>query len=725
MWGRGRRCRATFSNLPESYHEGMRFGLFLIATALAMAGEFTTSIGGAYPHLVSAITTDSAGNTYVVGSRQLPGTPAFVNSFVEQANSDVFLTKLDPKGSVLFTDTFAGKGVDLGAAIAVDPSGNIYIAGATTSPDFPLSRALQTQIFPSGPGSGFIVKLTNDGATILYSTYFGGTLGQSSITSLATDSKGNLYLTGYTQAADFPHTTGMPFGKITQRPASPGAIIASISAAGDKILYSGAIPMATPCTLDDSSCINNGIMWEGVGIAVDAAGNAYIAGNDGSATNLPTTAGVLSPNGIGAFVAKVNAGGTGLSYLTYIGSGQIGNSPYLAPENILYAIAVDAAGNAYLAGQTFDPNFAATAGSLQPTNISVNGTSGFLGKLKPDGSAMVWATYFQAPQSIAIDAGGNVWATGTTSYSTFPNSNGWSTGPEFLAEVNATGSQLTYSALYPTGTVAQSVALDPSGLVHVAGVNGFVSAIAPTTAPAMKIFDFQNAAGGNVTARISPAEVIAIYGPGIGPAAAATGTPANGFYPTTLAGVQVAINGANIPLLYVSANQINAVAPMELASDTAATVRVTNGTTVSPDYPVWIVASAPQAFAPLLNQDGTINSQTNPAKSGSIVTFYATGWQSTFSPLADGQVATVAQDACLGACRAAAGTVPIPFSSQYVLPATVLYGGAAPGMVAGVTQFNVQLGAFSATGGIYAFNLTVAGPSSTGPTVSQTLWVTP
>src|ERR1019366_966659 len=199
-----------------------------------------------------------AGNTYVVGSRQLPGAPTIVNSsLANQANSDVFVTKLDPKGNVLFTDTFAGKGVDGGTAVAVDVSGNIYIAGATTSPDFPLSRALQTQIFPGGPGSAFIVKLSSDGATILYSTFFGGTLGQSLITSLATDANGNLYLTGYTQAADFPHTPGMPFGKITQSPASPGAIIASISAAGDKILYSGAIPMNTPCTPDDSSCINN------------------------------------------------------------------------------------------------------------------------------------------------------------------------------------------------------------------------------------------------------------------------------------------------------------------------------------------------------------------------------------------------------------------------------------------------------------------------------------
>jgi uncharacterized protein (TIGR03437 family) len=700
----------------------MRSGLILIiAASVAMAGEFTTSIGGAYPCVVSAIATDSAGNTYVVGSRQLPGTPAVVDPYVFQANADIFVTKIDPNGKVLFTDTFAGKGVDTGAAIAVDPSGNIYIAGSTTSPDFPLSRALQSQIFPSGLGSGFIIKLSGDGTSILYSTYFGGTQGQSAITSLATDANGNLYLTGYTQAADFPHTAGMPFGKITQSPASPGAIVASISAAGDKILYSGAIPMATPCTLADASCISNGPQWEGVGIAVDAAGNAYIAGNAGGATNLPTTEGVLSPNGIGAFVAKVKAGGAGLSYLTYIGSGQVGTSPYFSSENTLSAIAVDAAGNTYLAGQTTDPNFPATPGSFQSTP---NSLSGFVAKLKADGSAMVWATYFQPAQSIAIDASGNVWAAGTIYSSTFPNSNGWSTGPEFLAEVNATGSKLTYSALYPSGTVAQSVALDPSGLAHVAGVNGFVSAIAPATAPAMRIFAFQNAAGGDLTARISPAGLISIYGPAIGPATAVTATPANGFYPTTLAGVQVAIDGANIPLLYVSANQINAVVPMELSSDAAATVRVLNGTAASPDYPVWVVTSSPRAFATVTNQDGGINWKTNPAKAGSIVTFYATGWQSSFSPLADGQVATMAQDTCLGTCYATASTYPAPYATQYFLPATVLYAGPAPGSVAGVTQFNVQLGTSSAQGA-YLFSLGVTGPTATGPSVGVDVWVTP
>lgn len=346
---------------------------------------------------------------------------------------------------------------------------------------------------------------------------------------------------------------------------------------------------------------------------------------------------------------------------------------------------------------------------------------------------MVWATYFGESglqsSSIAIDAAGDVWITSTTPASTFPNANGWSTGPEYLAELNAAGSKLTYSARYPSGTIAQSVAVDPSGVVHVAGSAGFISAIAPAVAPAVKIFALQNATlAAAVTARVSPGEVITIYGPGIGPATAISATPVKGFYPTMLAGVQISVNGINIPLLYVSANQINAVAPMALSVNASSTFRVTNGTSVSPDYPAWIVATSPETFAPVINQDGTINSQSNPAPGGSIVSFYATGWQSNFAPFADGQVATAAQDTCLGTCTASASTgdVGIPFVGGLptTLPATALYGGAAPGIVAGVTQFNVQLGTVTTppSTATSAYNVSVG---TAGNFVSQTVWITP
>jgi uncharacterized protein (TIGR03437 family) len=234
-------------------------------------------------------------------------------------------------------------------------------------------------------------------------------------------------------------------------------------------------------------------------------------------------------------------------------------------------------------------------------------------------------------------------------------------------------------------------------LVHVAGQNAFVAAIDPQAAPAKNIFALQNVFGGNVTARLSPAEVVAIYGPGIGPTTAVSATPTNGFYPTTLGGVEVSVNGANIPLLYVSANQINAVFPMEVTANSAATVRVTNGTAVTANYPVRIVGSAPQAYPTVINQDGTINSNSNPAPAGSIVTFYVTGFQFNFAPLADGQIATVANnDGCFALesaqCSISAETVALLRGGSASVPTTVVYAGAAPGIVAGVTQFNLQVG---------------------------------
>jgi uncharacterized protein (TIGR03437 family) len=611
----------------------MRFLHFLFFAGVSFAGQFTTSLGDSYPYVISAITTDSAGNTYIVGSRQLAtaGTVTLNSSTNLGAGTDVFVSKLDPSGNLLFTDTFAGKGVDTGIAIALDPSGNIYIGGTTTSPDFPLSEALQTT--SRSNGTGFIIKLTNDGTTILYSTYFGGALGASSVSGLATDAKRNLYVTGLTNASDFPQTSGLPTVSLT-----PAAVfIAEVPAAGGKILYSGAI---VPTGATD---------LRAPGVAVDSAGEAFLRYN-----NIPNS----------GFIANINAGGAGFGF-----------SPISFPATV-NAITVDAAGDTYLA------------------------TGGTIEKLNPAGTA-VWTFTMppgivdSSPNSIALDASGNVWATGMTSSTTFPNANGWTTGTDFLIAVNSSGSQLTYSVLYPSSTVEQAVSVDPLGLVHVAGMNAFVAAIDPQAAPAKNIFALQNAFRANVTARVSPAEVVAIYGPGIGPSTAVSATPTNGFYPTTLGGVEVSVNGTNIPLLYVSANQINAVFPMAVTANSAATVRVTNGTAVSANYPVRIIGSSPEANPTVINQDGTINSLLNPAPGGSIVTFWVTGFQSSFAPLADGQVATVANnDACALArgCTMTAQTVAYFHLGSFSIPTTVLYAGAAPGMVAGVTQFNLQVG---------------------------------
>ena len=212
----------------------MRFFFFILAfTAVATASEYTTYIGDSYPRSVATITADAAGNTYVVGNRApaiIPtagivfsavlGFPVDVISAAAPPN-DVFVSKLDTSGNILFTAVFAGKGQDRGLAVAIDPTGNVYVAGTTTSPDFPVSNALQSQ--NSQFGAGFIVKLSPDGKTILYSTYFGGLAGSTAINAMTTDAAGNLYLTGMTFATDFPHTSGMPSAVATQNANIPWA----------------------------------------------------------------------------------------------------------------------------------------------------------------------------------------------------------------------------------------------------------------------------------------------------------------------------------------------------------------------------------------------------------------------------------------------------------------------------------------------------------------------
>jgi uncharacterized protein (TIGR03437 family) len=298
---------------------------------------------------------------------------------------------------------------------------------------------------------------------------------------------------------------------------------------------------------------------------------------------------------------------------------------------------------------------------------------------------LVWATYLggagnDAVNSIAADGAGDAWVTGTTASPTFPNTQGWSQGSDFLAEFSPSGAALPFAARYPNGTVAQAVALDGTTSIHTVGAGGIVSEIASTTPPSAKIFGVGNVIGGSLAGRVAPAEVISIYGPNIGPATAVTATPTGGFYPTTLGGIQVFIGGKPAPLLYVSAGQINAVVPMGLATQSSSTIQIgRTGLATTPTFPLRVDTSDGELFPGVLNQNGSLNSQANPAKTGSVVSFYGTGFQTSFAPLLDGQIPTQAQSVFCptGTCLAAEGAI--------------LYEGAAPGIVAGVTQVNLKL----------------------------------
>ena len=595
-----------------------RLPIALCALTALSAADFTTYIGDANDYHVTRVIADAAGNTYVAGSRA----------------PDLFVMKLDPAGNPVLFAALNGKGIDQPNDLAVDAAGNIYVAGYTSSPLLPVRNALQ-----STPGPGFLIKFNPDATQILICSYF-----PAPVTALAIDGAGNWYVTGSTYSPTFPVTPGLPAGTVTG-PTTPtaasGAFLTKIAASGDRIVYSTLIVGHQKNCGAGSSCFLSARITAGAAVAVDPSGNAYLAGNTDTA-DLPVTSGAMRTTGTGAFVAKVNASGSALVYLTYLGPGSRPLVPFTNPLNAAAGIAADAAGNAYVTGSTSDPEFPLTRGAI------AGDTDAFIAKLNPQGTGVVWASVIggkaaDAGNAISLDPSGAVWINGTTASADFPNPQAWSQGSDFVAALDPTGATLRYSSRLPNDTAAASFTIDASGTLHFAGASGLISTLSPSLPIAPRIFAIANAAHGSATGRLAPGEVFSIYGPHIGPAAAATAIPdASGFLPTSLGGMQVTINGSLIHLLYVSDSQINAVAPQYLTGP--ARIRVNNV-----EFAASVLLADPQIFqtgdgvAIAINQDGSLNSPDRPAPAGSVIAIWATG-VGAFPQLQDGKIATAAQD---------------------------------------------------------------------------------
>lgn len=444
--------------------------------------QYSTFIGGSSHELGNGIKVDANGNAYVVGTTQSPDFPtrpgAFRRTGAASNFADVFVAKLNAAGNALLYSTFiGGNDMDFGRAIAIDVAGNAYVTGQTKSPSFPTTGGAFDRTFnvDTCPRCGidqydaFVTKLNATGSALVYSSFLGGFDIDDGL-AIAIDSAGNAYVTGETDSQNFP-TTANAFDR-TKNGASD-AFVTKVNANGSAIAYStyvggSAVELATR-------------------IAVDAAGNAFIVGTT-SSPEFPTTPGSFdrSANGtFDAFVTKLNAAGSALIYSTFLGGPGFDGASGLT---------IDASGNAYVSGGAGSVDFPTTPGAFD--SIS-DGSSAFVSKLNPSGSALIYSTFLngsgnEGANAIALDAQGNAWLTGITNSTDFPVTpdafslalNG--VADAFVSELSADGSRLLYST-YVGGTQSDGgddLALVQRG-VYVTGHT--YSLDFPTTAGAFDI----------------------------------------------------------------------------------------------------------------------------------------------------------------------------------------------------------------------------------------------
>ncbi len=350
----------------------------LFITKLGSNGSallYSSYFGGSYADSPGDIAVDNAGLAYLTGSTRsadFPVTPGAVDQICGtdgncnldsfgQPLYDSFVAKIDTTktgaASLAYSTFLGGSNSDTANGIAIDASGAAYIAGSTNSTDFPTTPgSFQSKIPNSGLSAGFVTKINGSGTVIIYSTYLGGTGGDSNY-SIAVDSLGDAYVTGWTLSTDFPVTPG---AFQTLLPGSSNAFVSKFNSAGTALSY--------------SSFLGGSDFDEGDAIAVDDAGNAYVSGRTGSA-DFPLANAVQALYGGGfsdVFVSKIDPSGSQLLFSTYLGGsdndGSIGG-PF---QKVALGVAVDGQGAVYVTGGTQSPNFPTTSGAFQ---AALNGSS--------------------------------------------------------------------------------------------------------------------------------------------------------------------------------------------------------------------------------------------------------------------------------------------------------------------------------------------------------------
>ena len=447
---------------------------------------YSTYLGGNGGDTGNAIALDFLNDAVVTGSTTSANFPTKGNPTIYQGtyggDTDAFVTMVRYDGeAIIFSTYLGGNNYDIGNGVALDSSGDVFIVGTTQSANFP-TTANVFQPALGGPSNAFVAKLDPSGATLLYSSFLGGSdydYGQG----LALDQYGNFYVTGYTESTNFPTVNAIQAGY----GGNGDAFVAKIDPnAGqtDQLVY--------------STYLGGGSADSGQGIAVDLGGSAYVTGYTFS-TNFPTYNPLQAANGgsVDAFIAKLSSDGRSFAYSTYLGG---------KGDDRGWAIAVDPQLNVYIAGSTLTAcapatitttmcnpteTFPVTPGAFQTsqTSQSPGYSAVFVTKLNFLGSAMVYSTLLggsltDSPAGIAVDSSGDAYVTGYTESSDFPTANalqggytgggtcGSSPCPDaFVTEVNASGASLVYSTFLGgnAANFGNGIVLDGSTNAYVVG----------------------------------------------------------------------------------------------------------------------------------------------------------------------------------------------------------------------------------------------------------------
>jgi uncharacterized protein (TIGR03437 family) len=613
---------------------------------------------GLFFSLPAAVAVDANGNAFVTGTTTGLHFPQLGNvSPGSGGGNDAFVVKLDTNGNLVASQLFGGSADDVGTSIALGPDGGLYVAGTTASVNFPTSMGAYRNT-GSGSQEMFLMKLDPrflvgsqlNARAVLYSTY----LGQGGPPFAGADSLGNGFVAASTTSAAWSTSSGAVQPHCAGS-ACADAIIMKVDPTGGNLLYATYLGGSGTETVG--------------GIAVDASGSAYISGTTTS-TDFRTTGGAFQikwtpvtqvPTPQTAFVAKLSPDATKLVYATYLGG-------TLSEQG--QGIAVDSAGNAYVGGATSSSDFpilnaiqvspynricfyGVTHPGLEgfPTSEGYCPSAGFLSVLNSAGSALLWSTYLGSGtvNAIALDARGNVYATGTgidINGATVPLSPGNSIG---VVKIAPQGAPVQFSV---------------NGITNAAS---FISGL-PEAGGLASIF---------------------VHGLSVSGIVQASGTP----LPTELDGVSVFVDGIAAPMLAVAnlpvANpvgmqQINFQVPFEVNSQAYSgtpnlvEVRFKGVSTFAFPQPVTSGIFVLPDGSPAIQHGADYSPVTpsNPAKKNEVIIIYATGLGRLISgEPADGKPATGPAPA---ACP--------PLASV----GTVLYAGLTPGYV-GLYQLNVRV----------------------------------